>query len=269
MTHFLRTMALDLLRQTTISEAGYAQYLSPSDHKATIDRGLQALGLTPPLSFNCGNTDNKLCEWLGKTAWIEPTLYDHVVPVDSVLPMSMFPDDLPWTALTWCFDPYDTPVPYPELGSQFYDKTLEEKAEPYLMKSMVFNHIELSWICYNRFDTIYFLHHNQIRGTMRDRISRSDQVWCHRYMLRMFAEMVPTGSTIVIPESRMLNKYQELHPEYVKIPMTPFSHHVVGKSKFAAIDGTALCQQAPHLHDVLHFTNELPSADQQYWVRTT
>lgn len=206
---------------------------------------------------------NDTCEWLASNTWVEPSLYDHDIPPTHVLPMHISDNDLPWNMLTWCYDPYAS-TPHRVLSNankivQLY----QEKSERYLTKSVCYDHLEVCWLCYNRVGNVFFIHHLQVRGSIRDSLTANEQTWMYRYMLRMFAEMVPPSSILVAPDAFTLTAYVDKHPELIRIPTIPFSRHVFGKSRFKR----TMDIPSADLKDSLYFTTELEASQQRYWIR--
>lgn len=252
----------DISRQTVLAEQ-YNAY-SISELSEIRAKSFAAANLTPA-SYIRGAPE--VIEWMEKNTWLECTLYDHDVPPSAVTPLHLYENDLPWTALTLVFDPYDCEQ-YGEITNPHtVQACYSEKSERYLMKSLRYTDVEIGWLCYNVCNGMYVLHHNQIRGTIRDRLTPNEQTWVHRFLVRSFCTMIPAGSVIVAPDSLTLSQYICTRPDLIQIPTLPFSRHVLSKSGFHKIDGNQLQSIAPSLWEQLVFTSAIPH--QTYWIKHT
>lgn len=210
-----------------------------------------------------------LCDWMVANTWVEPTLYDHHVPSEFTTPMPMYENDLPWSALTWCFDPNS-----PSAGSAIKHPTITqlgyaEKGEYYMMKSMLVDHLEIGWVCFNDVEGMLLVHHIQLKGSIKGKLNRNQALWLYRYFVRVFVQMVPPSrrNNIVVPDCTTFDQYTAINHAYMRIPMMPFTGHVLAKSRFKPISGSELAEEFAIVNR-LSFTSLVPPTAQKYWRYT-
>lgn len=239
--------------------------MSDQQHAVAIADGIDHFSLRPN---TYQRPQHPLMQWVTNNTTLECTWYDHEIPPTDVVPLRLYEGDLPWNAITLTFDPHSVRHPSiltdPELIAACY----KEKQERYLMKSIRYTDVEVGWLCYNHTNGVYLVHHNQIRGTVRDRMSNNDLLWLHRYLIRSFRTMVPPGSVIIAPDADTLVQYINTQHHLLRIPTLPFSRHVLGKSGFTRISGVELARTYPTLHQKLVLSS-LPDTQQTFWLTTT
>lgn len=262
------------LTQSFLSENRYlldSCEVSPRLHSSLIKDGMERFGLNPQAGVTYDpRTCRPIVAWMVRNAWVEPSLYDHAVPPEHVTPIAMYDGDLPWKALTWCYAPHECTQHDTFSHPSNIAKWMREKDEPYLMKSMLIDNLEIGWLCYCELDGLILIHHLQLRGTLKHQLSYTDTKWLYRFMVAEFLAQLPQECrrNVVLPTIDLYDRYTTDRPEYLRIPSAPYTSRVLAPCGFSKVAGSDLAVEYNHAMHQLNFSKCIPLPEQTYWRYT-
>jgi len=243
--------SLDLSLQSVIHKNRYllnASTITPSEH---IDH---VMGLLHDFNLKSGRfpyskerESNDTCNWIQNNAWVEPSKYDYTIPVSYVTPVKFFDTNDPWNLLLWCYDPYNSEPEDAIKSPSAIANWFKEKDERFMPKSLLIEHLELAWIGYEDIHGMILIHHIQLRGTLKSLLSRNDLLWWYRYLVRMIPHMFPhtRWKDIFIPDAHSFQTFTERQTTHTKVPMQPFSKHVLKRSDFTKVEYVDIKDEYP------------------------
>lgn len=214
----------------------------------------------------------KICEWFMKDASFELHRYDFSIPTSYVTPLDFYygvstSNMRPWNMILFVYNPqlcshFDA-LTNPKNIQRFY----QEKDEPFLPKSFFIEDLEIGWIGYDEFEKFIFVHHFQLKGSLKGLLDRNSIIWLYRIMARSLPQFFKPElrKPIIVPDASTYDKITKRATQNSGISYEPYSHHVLKKSGYSKINFAGFDSLFPSEIDKMILKKYLHAEEINFW----
>lgn len=222
------------------------------------------------LTLHKSKSGSKLCDWFQKNASFELHHYDFSIPTSYVTPLDFYfgvnESNLnPWNMILFVYNPQSCDrfeaLTNPKNIQRFY----QEKDEPYLPKTFFIEDLEIGWIGYDDFDDFVFVHHLQLKGSIKGLLDRNSIIWFYRIMARSLPQFFKHKKPIVIPDARTYDTLTKRATQNSGISYEPYGYHVLGKSGYKKIGFPEFCKIFPGEIEKMILNKYLIPEEIEFW----
>lgn len=226
----------------------------------------------PDLTIQNSKKTPKICEWFTRNASFEIHRYDFSIPTSYVTPLDFYygvstSNVRPWDMILFVYNPqlcehFDA-LTHPKNIQRFY----QEKDEPFLPKSFFIEDLEIGWIGYDEFESFIFVHHFQLKGSIKGLLDRNSIIWFYRIMARSLPQFFKAKfrKPIIVPDASTYDKITKRATQNSGISYEPYSHHVLKKSGYSKIDLAGFDKLFPGEYEKMILKSHLNADEVNFW----